>query len=162
MQLQLEIFFTRIEAQSVTYFRQVLNITHETISPDCLVHQVLQREFSEVGQCHCLMVHSTSWRHSEEGQIYLTYLVYCEQLDFKNKPASYWPMGQLELAYSPDPCHPQPEKIEEHHVLSHGYRHLSFLLQQNPTLAYPFSFTTLTTFKQIGVALAGNSFSLSC
>jgi hypothetical protein len=157
MQLQLEIFFTKIEAQTIAYFRQVLDISSETANPDSLVHRVLEREFSGTRQCGCLMVHSTSWRHNEDGQIYLTYLVYCDHLDFGNKPVHCSTLTQVELAHNPDPRYPHPENMQEHHILSHGYRHLSFLLQQNPTLAYTFSFTTLATFKEIGLALAGNT-----
>ncbi|WP_069628783.1 hypothetical protein [Streptomyces niveus] len=78
------------------------------------------------------LVHSTSWRATDEGQIVLTYLIHPD-------PAPDLPGTPLPdpgaIARSPKAGHPSPPDLKPHHVAAHAVRHLAFLARTDPAVA---------------------------
>ncbi|MEV8343125.1 hypothetical protein [Streptomyces niveus] len=78
------------------------------------------------------LVHSTSWRATDEGQIVLTYLIHPD-------PAPDLPGTPLPdpgaIARSPRAGHPTPPDLKPHHVVAHAVRHLAFLARTDPAVA---------------------------
>lgn len=78
------------------------------------------------------LVHSTSWRATDEGQIVLTYLVHPDPApDLPGTPLPD-PRG---IARSPRTGHPAPPDLKAHHVVAHAVRHLAFLARTDPAVA---------------------------
>lgn len=78
------------------------------------------------------LVHSTSWRATDEGQIVLTYLVHPDPAP--DLPGTLLPDPGA-LARSPKPGHPTPPELKPHHVAAHAVRHLAFLACTDPAVA---------------------------
>ncbi|MEU0528375.1 hypothetical protein [Streptomyces niveus] len=78
------------------------------------------------------LVHSTSWRATDDGKIVLTYLIHPD-------PAPCLPGTPLPaphaIARSPRPGHPTPPDLNPHHVAAHAVRHLAFLSRTDPAVA---------------------------
>lgn len=78
------------------------------------------------------LVHSTSWRATDEGQIVLTYLVHPDPAP--DLPGTPLPDPRA-IARSPRPGHPTPPDLKPHHVAAHAVRHLAFLARTDPAVA---------------------------
>ncbi|MFD3519044.1 hypothetical protein [Streptomyces sp. NPDC058653] len=78
------------------------------------------------------LVHSTSWRATDEGQIVLTYLVHPDPVP--DQPGTPLPDPGA-IARSPRPGHPTPPDLKVHHVVAHAVRHLAFLARTDPAVA---------------------------
>ena len=72
------------------------------------------------------LIHSTSWRWEPEGRIVLTYLAWAKE---GSLGAGARPLPRLAPPMPTDPLHPRPAEIRELDPLSHGLRHLAFLLR---------------------------------
>jgi hypothetical protein len=74
--------------------------------------------------------HSTSWRY-DSGCVVLTYAVVPD-------PHPHLPVESLPrvgVVCSPDPLHPSPAGLHDHHVAAHAVRHLAYLWGTDPTVA---------------------------
>lgn len=74
--------------------------------------------------------HSTSWRY-DDGRVVLTYAVAPE-------PQPHLPaerLARVGIVCSPDPLHPSPDGLHDHHVAAHAVRHLTQLAATDPTVA---------------------------
>lgn len=78
------------------------------------------------------LVHSTSWRATDEGRIVLTYLVHPDPSP--DLPGTPLP-DPRSLARSPRPGHPTPPDLTPRHVAAHAVRHLAFLARTDPAVA---------------------------
>ncbi|WP_405618354.1 hypothetical protein OG292_28905 [Streptomyces sp. NBC_01511] len=78
------------------------------------------------------LVHSTSWRATDDGQIVLTYLVHPDPAP--DLPGTPLPDPHA-VARSPRPGHPAPPGLKSHHVAAHAVRHLAFLARTDPAVA---------------------------
>ncbi|TFI19918.1 hypothetical protein [Streptomyces sp. 4R-3d] len=78
------------------------------------------------------LVHSTSWRATDDGSIVLTYLVHPDPAP--GLPATPLPDPRA-LACSPKAGHPSPPDLKPHHVAAHAVRHLAFLARTDPVVA---------------------------
>lgn len=81
---------------------------------------------------HRHLVHSTSWRATEDGHIVLTYLIHPD-------PDPTRPAHSLanpnDIARSTRPAHPTPSAVTLTHVAAHAVRHLAFLGRTDPAVA---------------------------
>ncbi|MEU8697427.1 hypothetical protein AB0C61_07020 [Streptomyces sp. NPDC048680] len=111
------------------------------------------------------LVHSTSWRATEDGHIVLTYLVHPD-------PDPAQPAHPLTdphaIAHGTRPAHPSPPALALEHVAAHAVRHLAFLGRTDPTVAAhladrPHTLQTLSTLPPLpagqfrGVVPASNA-----
>ena len=78
------------------------------------------------------LVHSTSWRATDDGRIVLTYLVHPDPAP--NLPGIPLPDPHA-VARSPKPGHPAPPDLHPRHVAAHAVRHLAFLARTDPVVA---------------------------
>lgn len=78
------------------------------------------------------LVHSTSWRVTDDGEIILTYLVHPDpDPDQPGKHLSD-PRG---IARATGPGHPTPAELSVDQVAAHAIRHLAFLGRTDPGVA---------------------------
>lgn len=95
--------------------------------PDLAARALLDTDGADEREAPVL--HSTSWRWEPSGEIVLTYLALT-----KGPPQSASGWKSLVLLAEPAPCNPEkprPAQIREVDVLSHGLRHMAFLVQQD-------------------------------
>ncbi|WP_371791232.1 hypothetical protein OG285_15170 [Streptomyces sp. NBC_01471] len=77
------------------------------------------------------LVHSTSWRATDNGHIVLTYLIHPDP--DPGQPAL--PLANPhDIAHSDRPAHPTPPTLQLEHVAAHAIRHLAFLGRTDPTV----------------------------
>ncbi|MEI7554469.1 hypothetical protein [Candidatus Chlorohelix sp.] len=135
MELYLEIFFSRIGDDKLLYIKQLVEIQDGTSNPDKLVFDAFSRNFPDQTTSHeKLLIHSTSWRHEEPGKFILTYLVYSDELNLSSGDTQLIPLTELRIVRGSDSRTPRPTVIKESNVVSHGFRHLSFLAKNDPVI----------------------------
>jgi hypothetical protein len=134
VRLQVEIFFVTFPSEDhAHYLRRCFALDGEGKDPDA----VLKEAIAEAGTAGWLngdarpIAHSTSWRWDAEGGVVLTYLVYADRLHFAPQQARRLPLAEMRLAPGGGADSPRPPCIEESHVVSHGLRHLGFLLRRD-------------------------------
>lgn len=158
MDLYLEIFFSKIDGDRIAYTKNLVKITDEASNPDALVFQILQQDFPHLAlNPQDLLIHSTSWRFEQQAKLIITYLVYSEKLCLAQQKSSVLSIDSLAVAKSDNPKVPRPALLEEHHIISHAFRHLSFLAKNDPTVGTVLGSnqTTLGIFARIDSAVAG-------
>lgn len=156
MKLHAEVFFTKIENSEVIYFRDHLDLSYKSKDPDLYVIKVVENYAhklkAEPGE---LIIHSTSWRCDSVNLIVLTYIVYSDYLDFSTKKAKKIEVEDLRIATSEDVNKPKPVEISELHIVSHGLRHVSYLVKNDPLFKKRLKAETIGVFKEIDAVLAG-------
>lgn len=127
MQYQLEIFLTKFNDQQITYKQVILDITGKTENPDDLVLLSIQKFNSEIIQKNRLISHSTSWRYDKASEsVIITYIVYSDDFDFTESKSLN--IVDINIVSSDNLSKPAPENITPENVVSHGIRHLSYLV----------------------------------
>jgi hypothetical protein len=161
MGLMLEVFFvTFASEEAVDYARRSVQLRDGIDNPDDVLAAQIER-VAAAGQIICSstpIVHSTSWRWDPSGRVVLTYLVFAEGMRLAVGDARTLAFDCLVLAHSNDPTRPRPPVIDEHHVLSHGLRHFSYLIahQGHPTYGALVSASARRRFARLAPVLAGN------
>ena len=158
MELYLEIFFSKIVDGKIVYARNFINITQEGSNPDSLVYKALGSNFPRLRtNADNLLIHSTSRRYEDANKLVLTYIVYSDELSFNSRKFMAIPVDKLRVVFNDDPKVPRPKVVEEHSIISHGFRHLSFLVKNDPVIRRVIStnLTTLKIFDEISMALSG-------
>ncbi len=89
------------------------------------------REMSVVAAIPAEVLHSTSWRHEDDGTVVLTYAVapVAPETDLLT------PLPAPAIVCSGDPLRPAPGDLHTHHVAAHAARHLAYLLDRDPGIA---------------------------
>lgn len=156
MQYYLESILTKIVDEKIVYKQVLLDITNKTENPDDLVLLVVQKYSADIIERNRVISHSTSWRYQEGGSTIITYIVYSDDFDFSNSDSNELELDHIKIIESGDPSHPAPKVIPLDSVVSHGIRHLSFLVSNNPSV-YNATLdpNTILRFKEIDTALAG-------
>jgi len=156
MQHILEIFLTKFDHEQVVYHRVEIDITQQTENPDELVLLAVQKYSSQIIGRQRLISHSTSWRYVEGGKTIITYIVYSDDFEFTPSTCSLIDFSSLKILDSGDAAKPAPNNITVENVISHGIRHLAYLVVHNPSLyAQVINTDSLTNFHTIDKALAG-------
>ena len=139
------------EGETLRYVRRIAGLSNRTTDPDAAARE-LTRGIGEPA-----ILHSTSWRWEKDGTIVLTYLAYCESAKFHGTGPVELRWANLARPAATDPQRPRPSEIREVDVVSHGLRHLSFLIRyaRDGRLAAALSPRSLTFFKAICGQLAG-------
>lgn len=136
-------------------FRRELAALHRADRPDDAVRRLAGAEAPAVAALGGAarseapyLVHSTSWRATEEGQIVLTYVVHPDP-----EPARPGAVPLEEprlLARGADAGHPAPVGLRLQQVAAHALRHVAFLARTDPVVA-----AHLGAHPGAGAALAG-------
>ncbi len=92
-----------------------------------------------------LVLHSTSWRHLDDGTIVLTYAA----LPDPEPGRRALPIRDLGMARTGDPRRPSPPDIRHEQVAAHAARHLALLVGTDPLVRQ-----ALDQYPQLGRALA--------
>jgi hypothetical protein len=131
----LEIFFvTAVSHECIRYCKRHIDISKDDRNPDDIVYEAatLSSDFApKIGKDQ-FVSHSTSWRYERDGSIYLTYLVYSEYLNFGEYKSNILSINDMEMSQSASATKPRPENLKEKHVVWHGMRHLSHLVENSP------------------------------
>jgi hypothetical protein len=133
------------------YVRRISALPDSATDPDTTARE-LAAGFGEPS-----LLHSTSWRWEKDGAVVLTYLAYCERAVFEGVQPSELRWDDLVRPSATDPLHPRPPEIREIDVLSHGLRHLSFLIRyaRDDRVAAALSPASLKLFQGVCGQLAG-------
>jgi hypothetical protein len=135
MKSYLEIFFVTAEShECIQYFKMHIDITDDVRNPDEIIFDPAKISSAAVPAIrqNTFISHSTSWRYEYDGSIYLTYLIYSEYIDFGRFEAKLLSLKDMEISKSSAPDRPRPVNITEEHIVSHGMRHLSYLVSHSP------------------------------
>lgn len=152
----LEVILTKIVGDEILYKRVELDITNKSDNPDELVLLLVQKHSTGIVEKSRLISHSTSWRYVPAGSTIITYVVYSDDFELSASDASILAISDIKIIESGDPAHPAPKEIPIESVVSHGIRHLSFLVTNNPSVYNStINPNTLLRFKEIDTALAG-------
>jgi hypothetical protein len=111
------------EGQQIAYGRSSADLTKTSADPDTVARSLI------VSGCTPAILHSTSWRWEKNGTLVLTYLAFSEDLNCLASEPSRIAWDELIPPQSTDPRKPRPAEIREQDVLSHGIRHLTFLVR---------------------------------
>lgn len=152
MKTILEIYFVKYWNGLFPYIHEQKNISRQTKDPDTLVLDALRKSFPV--SVEGIILHSTSWRYDDKGEITLTYLVYSDHFDFVNTSHKSISFGSLKVSHG-RPSKPRPEYIAPEETLSHGLRHLAFLVTSQQELAGRLNKESLQVFHLIDSLLAG-------
>lgn len=109
-------------------YRRLITALARDVRPDDTARRLAR--LAEDDDSH--LVHSTSWRATDEGQIVLTYLLHPDPAP--DLPATPLPDPRA-IARSPRPGRPSPPELRTHHVAAHAVRHLAFLARTDPAVA---------------------------
>jgi hypothetical protein len=123
--VSLEVFIVApvADGEAIRYVRRITQLSNGSADPDAVARGLTS------GIAKPTILHSTSWRWEKDGTIILTYLAYCEDAEFKGAEPVQLPWDQLAPPAATDPQRPRPFEIREVDVISHGLRHLSFLIR---------------------------------
>jgi hypothetical protein len=151
--VSLEVFIVAPAAGSETirYVRRITQLSNGSADPDAVARELTS------GIAKPAILHSTSWRWEKDGTIILTYLAYCENAEFRGVEPVHLPWDQLAPPAATDPQRPRPAEIREVDVISHGLRHLSFLIRyaRDGRLAAALSPRSVSFFRAMCGQLAG-------
>lgn len=90
-------------------------------------------------------LHSTSWRHLDDGTIVLTYAAFPDP--DPGRPAV--PIRDFAVARSADPRRPSPPDVQHEQVAAHAARHLALIADTDPLVRL-----AMDRFPELGRALA--------
>lgn len=122
--VKLELFMVNpSEGQTIAYGRRLADLSQNSTDPDTVARSLLVSGFKPA------ILHSTSWRWEKNGTLILTYLAFSEDSNCLAAEPSRLIWSELFPPSSTDPQKPRPAEIREQDVLSHGIRHLTFLVR---------------------------------
>jgi hypothetical protein len=125
--VKLELFTVNpAQGPTIAYGRRLADLSQNSTDPDTVARSLL------VSGCRPAILHSTSWRWERNGTLILTYLAFSEDSNCLAAEASRLSWSALFPPQSTDPQKPRPPEIREQDVLSHGIRHITFLVRYSP------------------------------
>jgi hypothetical protein len=159
MQIILEIYFCKINSCGLIYLKREVNIAGNNSDPDDSVLDLLTEEFcvnQEFIKKYCI-IHSTSRRYQKPATIILTYIVYSDYFEFKDKDCKLLRLSDLKLASTNSNHKPGPQSICKQNVLSYAIRHLSYPVQIDSQRTYSkiLSPENLKIFEKIHTSVSG-------
>lgn len=119
-------------------------------NPDSIVNAHVKQQFKDlIGR---YISHSTSWRYDDtEKTILLTYIVFSDYFNFTFDSSLH--LEDIDLSHGTW-TNPRPQKVQFEQVLSHGLRHVAYLLKSNQAPDW-MQYATLEKFMSIKSEYAG-------
>lgn len=127
-QVLIEALFLRHDPVDGFAYRRAVTSLDQRVRPDDAARSLARLD--DHNDRH--IVHSTSWRATDEGQIILTYLIHPDP-EPDEPPLAV--ADTRRIARSQRPGHPAPPGLTPDHVAAHAIRHLAFLLRTDPGTA---------------------------
>lgn len=157
MKSYIEIFTASFEDKLLRYTKMVIDISAETRNPDEVVQALIMLPSENMPRISKRYIsHSTSWRYEYDGSIYLTYLVFSEGADFSRSTSEILPVHDMIVPRGGAPERPRPADIHEKYIISHGMRHLAYLVDDTDGIYQSMlSSKSLLLFGKVGLSLAG-------
>ncbi len=122
--VKLELFLVNlVQGETIAYGRRFAHLSRDTGDPDTVARNLV------ASGCNPAILHSTSWRWEKNGTIILTYLAFSEDPKCLAAEPLRLSCNELIPPQSTDPTKPRPTVIRQQDVLSHGIRHLTFLVR---------------------------------
>lgn len=149
-------FFVKLEDENAVYFRDFLDLSYKSQDPDLYVKQKVEEHAEALRAGHDdSIIHSTSWRCDHSNLVVLTYIVYSDNFIFPKGKAKKIAIESLKIATSEDINKPKPIAIAEKNIVSHGLRHVSFLMRNDEVFKRRVLAKTKEAFRKIDRILAG-------
>jgi hypothetical protein len=161
MKTIVEIFFVTRVPEGFHWMRREIDISQDRQDPDKIVTDYLYYFFADskvITQKDRYILHSTSWRYVEPQSLLLTYIVYADTLSFAHLEPGLLSKNEINMAHSTNPKVPRPvARILPEQVLSHGIRHLAYLIVNDNKNVYRsvISKDTQQYFELLHLSLAG-------
>ncbi|GAB4432347.1 MAG: hypothetical protein OHK0040_02300 [bacterium] len=160
MNCYLEIFIVSFDKNyDIRYSKIVIDITSDIRNPDDIVNEIITTwsQVKKCFECDKYISHSTSWRYEEDGSIYLTYIVFSDKINFAGVLSNTLQIQGIEIPQPTSAKKPKPKEISEKHIVSHGIRHIAYLVKHPKCELYRNSLDneTIVLLKKIEVTLAG-------
>jgi hypothetical protein len=159
MKTVLEVFYVRIMDGRIQYQRKQANLSSKGGDPDQRIQSLIQEKHpaspDKVSNQE-FIVHSTSWRYEQPGKVVLTYIAYSDELEFEKGKSQSFPLQKLKTI-TEKTSKPRTRVGLEKKIVSHGIRHIAFLIQTEHQIDYKGILTreTINVFKKVWVSLAG-------
>jgi hypothetical protein len=137
--------------QTIAYGVKTANLSRNSSDPDTVARSLLAKD------CSPAILHSTSWRWEKNGTLVLTYLAFSEDPKCGRAEPSRLAWSELLPPQTTDPRKPRPAVIRQEDVLSHGIRHITFLIRysQDRRIAEALSPKSVKFFRSMCGQLAG-------
>ena len=160
MKTVLELFLLTRIPEGFHVVRKALDMTQESRDPDKVADEYIQFLFQDSSVIHDkkkYILHSTSWRYDPPQTIILTYLVYAASFSFKQLNPFLLRFEQIAVAQTDNPKVPRPKNLTQISVISHGIRHLAYLISNDINSAFKniVSAETHLLFQSVEKQLAG-------
>ena len=162
MQTILEIYYLRIVGKSIHYQRKQVNLSKKGGDPDRLLQDLIQEKRDLISgrvEKKEFVVHSTSWRYDRPKKIMLTYVAYSDELEFEKE--TYRSLALKNLRRLTKNSHKPRSRAElENKVVSHGMRHIAFLIRTGQQIDFKSALRpeTREIFEKLWISLAGKLF----
>jgi len=122
--VMLELFLVSpSDNQTLAYGVRTADLSRDSSDPDTVARSLTP------GDCSPAILHSTSWRWEKDGTLILTYIAFSEDAGCRSAEPSRLAWNELPPPQSTDPQKPRPAVIRQEDVLSHGIRHITFLVR---------------------------------
>jgi len=162
MQTHLEIFYVRIIGDRVCYQRKQANLNKRGEAPERVIKSLLQEKHPAASgkvEENEFLIHSTSWRYEKPGKVMLTYIAYSDELEFQKGTSNSFPLKKLR-SITKKSEKPRTRVGLEKKVVSHGLRHIAFLIRTGNQIDYKSALRpeTRKVFEKLWVSLAGKLF----
>ena len=162
MRTILEMFYVRVCGKSVWYQRKEVNLSRNGGDPYQLIRSLIRERHPGVtGRIteRDFIVHSTSWRYEEPDKILLTYVAYCDALEFPSGKVKHLPLTRLHLITKTS-LKPSSTVELEKKVISHAMRHIAFLIRfgDEDNFKSALKPETVEVFENLWISLAGRVF----
>jgi hypothetical protein len=162
MQTILEIYYLRIVGKSIHYQRKQVNLSKKGGDPDRVLQDLIQEKrdlTSGKVEKKEFVVHSTSWRYARPKKIMLTYVAYSDELEFEKETYRSLPLKNLRRL-TKNSHKPRSRAELENKVVSHGMRHIAFLIRTGQQIDFKSALRpeTREIFEKLWISLAGKLF----
>jgi hypothetical protein len=132
MRIILELFFVSQVAEGFHWVRREIDMSQEQQDPDVVATDYLTYFFADsrtITEKERYILHSTSWRYEKPRTICLTYIVFAETFSFAHLHPGLLKFSEIIVATTSNPKIPRPTlRLLPEQILSHGVRHLAFLI----------------------------------
>lgn len=139
---------------------KMLNVTQDMRDPDMIVDEYLKFLFQDnelIVEKDSFILHSTSWRYEAPKSIFLTYMVYADSFSFEKMNPLFIKQKDLQVGTVHESANHKHEKVSNVRVISHGLRHIAFLVRNDEQGTYEKVLrpATIALFLKLDKELAG-------
>ena len=124
-----EVYLLRCGPGGLLAYRREADYLAAGETPDAAAGRVIPGPAAQAGSSVAVL-HSTSWRHLDDGTIVLSYAAVPDPEPGRRAV----PITDFEMASSGDPRRPSPAGVRHDQVAAHAARHLALLVGTDPVV----------------------------